>query len=193
MPGTKLNFIFILLFITSLSSVSLGQSKGSVGAMMLFGSGKMGNSTDVLSRSMIYTPVALFAGYNIKKFRLGINYEYNLAGQSEDPASLGNQNIGGKGSSMGLRFDFYDGKQSLGAIYHLSEKYTLDKPTVAGTTAEYEGKMGFSLQYYRQFKNKIGFIFDYTSVDMKSPTANSDDIKWDRIGLGLVFSNFGGK
>lgn len=193
MQSIKPGFIFILIFISAFSSISLGQAKGSVGAMMLFGTGKMGNTTDVLSRSMIYTPVALFAGYNIKKFRLGINYEYNLVGQSEDPASLGNQNIGGKGSSMGLRFDFYDGKQSAGLVYHLSEKYTLDKPTIAGNTAEYEGKMGFSLQYYRQFKNKIGFVLDYTSADMKSPTANSDDIKWDRIGLGLVFSNFGGK
>lgn len=190
MQSAKLIF-FLFLFISSLSSISLGQSKASVGAMMLFGSGKMGNTTDVLSRSMIYTPVALFAGYNIKKLRIGINYEYNLAGQSEDPASLGNQNVSGNGSTMGLRLDYYDGKQSLGAIYHLSEKYTLSKPTVSGDTSEYEGKMGFGIQYYRQFKNKIGFVLDYTSADMKSSAANSDDIKWDRVSLGLVFTNFG--
>lgn len=181
--------VLILVFIFLQSHVLL--AKPTAGAMMLFGTGKMGNSSDVLSRSMIYTPVALFAGFNMKKFRLGINYEYNLAGQSEDPANLGNQNVGGKGSIMGIRFDYYNGIQSAGLIYHMSSKYILDKPTLAGTVADYDGKMGFSLQYYRQIKKKIGFVIDYTSSDMKSSIANTDDIKWDRIGVGLVFTNFG--
>ena len=187
----KIHLISILTstFIVLQSNVLF--AKPTAGAMMLFGTGKMGNSSDVLNRSMIYTPIALFAGLNIKKFRLGINYEYNLAGQSEDPASLGNQNVGGKGSIMGIRFDYYDGTQSAGLVYHMSSKYILDKPTLAGTVADYEGKMGFSLQYYRQIKKKIGFVVDYTSSDMKSSVANTDDIKWDRIGVGLVFTNFG--
>lgn len=191
MQSIKVNFLLILLSIM-FSSVSFGQSKASVGAMMLFGSGKMGNSTDVLNRSMIYTPIALFAGYNIKKFRLGLNYEYNLAGQSEDPVNLGNQNVGGKGAAMGVRFDYYDGKQSFGLIYHLSEKYTLDKPTILGTTADYDGKSGFSLQYYRRLRKKVGIVFDFTTVEMKSSAGNTADIKWDRIGLGIVFTNFPG-
>jgi len=29
---------------------------------------------------------------------------------------------------MGLRLEFYNGKQSAGLIYRLSEKYTLDNP-----------------------------------------------------------------
>lgn len=192
MRNTNLSFVSVLFFMSLISSITFAQTKvgASVGAMVLIGSGKMGNSSDVLSRNMLYTPVALFAGYNIKKFRLGLNYEYNLVGQTDDPATFSNQNVGGKGSAMGVRFDFYDGKQSFGVIYHLSEKYTLDKPTIAGTTADYEGKSGFSLQYYRQFKKKLGFVIDYTTADMKSSAANSDDIQWNRISLGLVFSNF---
>lgn len=185
------NLILILLSFV-LSGAAYAQSKVSVGAMLLFGTGKMGNSTDVLDRSMVYTPIALFAGYNIKKFRLGINYEYNLAGQSEDPANLGNQNVGGKGTAMGLRFDFYDGKQSAGMVYHLSEKYTLDKPTILGTTADYEGKSGFSFQYYRRLRKKVGIVLDYTMVELKSSAGNTADIKFDRIGLGIVFTNFPG-
>ena len=158
--------------------------------MMLFGSGKMGNDSDVLSRSMIYTPVALFAGFNIKKFRLGINYEYNLVGQSDDPAQFGNQNLGGKGSAMGLRFEYYNGKTAAGLIYRLSEKYTLDKPTLSGGVSEYEGKSGFGFQFYRQIKKKIGIVLDYSMGEMKSSAGNSNDIKWDRIGIGLVFTNF---
>ena len=185
------NLILILLSVL-LSGAAFAQSKVSVGAMLLFGTGKMGNNTDVLDRSMVYTPIALFAGYNIKKFRLGINYEYNLAGQSEDPANLGNQNVGGKGTAMGLRFDYYDGKQSAGLIYHMSEKYTLDKPTILGTTADYDGKSGFSFQYYRRLKKKVGIVLDYTMVELKSSAGNTADIKFNRIGLGIVFTNFPG-
>jgi hypothetical protein len=170
---------------------STGRSVGpSIGATLLFGTGKMGNSTDVLERSMIYTPVSLFAGFNIRKIRLALNYEYNLVGQSDDPASYGNQNIGGKGSSIGARIGYYDGKNSFDVIYRASEKYTLDKPTLAGTVADYDGKGGFSIQFYRQLKKRVGFVIDYTSMDMKSNGANSDDIKWNRIGIGLVLTNF---
>ncbi len=191
----QLNIFLVLILTTFISSVSFSQTKPSpsVGAMVLFGSGKMGNSTDVIERSMVFTPIALFAGFNIRKFRLGLNYEYNMAGQSDDPVALGNQNIGGKGSAMGLRLEFYDGKQAFGAVYRLSEKFTLDKPTLSGAVSEYEGKSGFSLQYYRQIKSKIGFVLDYTNSEMKSSTANSGDIKWNRVGLGLVFTNFSGK
>lgn len=191
MRSIKINLILIFVSIV-LSCVSQAQSKVSAGALMLFGSGTMGNSTDVLSRSMIYTPIELFAGYNIKKFRIGFNYEYNLAGQSEDPANLGNQNVGGKGTAMGLRFDYYDGKQSAGLVYHMSEKYTLDKPTILGTTADYDGKSGFSLQYYRQLKKKVGIVLDYTIVELKSSAGNTADIKFNRIGVGIVFTNFAG-
>lgn len=191
MSSIKRNLILTFISIL-LSGAVHAQSKVSVGAMLLFGTGKMGNSTDVLDRSMVYTPIALFAGYNIKKFRLGINYEYNLAGQSEDPANLGNQNVGGKGTAMGLRFDFYDGKQSAGLVYHLSEKYTLDKPTILGTTADYDGKSGFSFQYYRRLRKKVGIVLDYTMVELKSSAGNTADIKFDRIGLGIVFTNFPG-
>lgn len=191
----QLSCAFILLVTLFYSSISFSQAKvgPSVGAMALIGSGKMGNTTDVLSLNMIHTPIALFGGFNMKKFRLGLNYEYNMVGQTDDPSALGNQNIGGKGSSAGVRMGFYNGKHSVDLIYRVMDKYTLDKPTLAGNVAEYEGKMGFSVQYYRQIKKKFGFVIDYTSSEMKSSEANSDDIKWDRISLGVVFSNFTGK
>ena len=164
----------------------------SIGVMALFGQGKMGNDTDVLSRNMIYTPIAVFAGFNIKKFRLGINYEYEMVGQSDDPANFSNQNIGGKGSAPGLRFDYYNGTTSFGLIYRMSEKYTLDKPTLSGATSEYEGKSGFSLQFYTQIKKRIGIVVDYSTGSMKSSAGNSNDLNWIRAAIGLVFTNFAG-
>jgi|GEM_PF-5233721 len=182
----KIFFTLILLF----SSASFAQSKFSAGAMMLFGTGSMGNSTDALSRSMMYTPVVLFAGYNIKKFRIGLNYEYNLAGQTADPSEFSNQNLSGSGSATGLRLEFYNGKQSAGLIYRLSEKYVLTKPTAQGKTSDYDGTSGFGFQYVIRIKNKIGFVIDYTTGSLKSPLSNTADLKWDRVSLGLVFTNF---
>jgi hypothetical protein len=164
----------------------------SIGAMVLFGQGKMGNATDVLKRSMIHTPVAVFAGFNIKKFRLGLNYEYNLVGQSDDPANFSNQNIGGKANAPGVRFDYYNGKTAAGFVYRMSEKYTLDKPTINGLVSEYESKNGFSFQFYTQLRQRLGLVLDYSMGELKSSTGNSDDIKWDRFGVGFVFSNFAG-
>ena len=165
----------------------------SVGAAVMFGQGKMGNDTDVLSRSMLYTPVSVFAGFNIRKYRLGLNYEYNMVGQSDDPANFSNQNIGGKSSAPGLRLEWYDGKTAFGLVYRMNEKYTLDKPTISGAVSEYESKNAFSIQFSRQIKNKIGIVLDYSMGEMKSSAGNSDDIKWDRAAIGIVFSNYKGK
>ncbi len=196
-PVVLLAFIFISLTSLHAHAQRFGRGGGSsvgpsVGAMVMFGQGKTGNDTDVLERSMIHTPIAVFAGFNIRKFRLGINYEYDLIGQSDDPASFSNQNIGGKSSSAGLRFDYYNGTSSFGAVYRLNDKYTLDKPTVSGATSEYEGKSGFSIQYYRQIKKKFGIVLDYSMGEYKSSNGNSNDIKWSRMGIGLVFTNFTG-
>lgn len=192
-------FIFAsILFVSyeaSAQRFSRGGSKGpgpSIGAMVLFGSGKMGNETDVLKRSMIYTPVSVFAGFNIRSFRLGLNYEYNLVGQSDDPANFANQNIGGKGNAPGLRLDYWNGTTAFGLVYRMNEKYTLDKPTVNGSVSEYESKNGYSIQFYRQIRKRIGIVLDYSMGEFKSSAGNSDDIKWDRAGIGIVFTNFTG-
>lgn len=189
----RTRYIVHLIFciaIAFISTKSFAQKRFSGGAMLFLGPGSMGNSTDVASRSMMYTPIALFGGFNMKKFRLGFNYEYNLAGQTADPADVGNQNIGGKGSGMGLRLEYYDGIQSIGVITKLSETYTLDKPTLLGDTASYTGVSGMNLQYYRRFRNNIGFVFDYAIGELKSDKTLTDNIKYDRIGIGLVFTSF---
>lgn len=180
-------FFCISLVITSISQAA---SRFSGGAMVLFGTGSMGNSVDVLSRSMVHTPIGLFGGINIKSFRIGFHYEFNMVGQTADPTTVNNQNIGGKASASGLRLDYYDGKQAVGVIMKMAETYTLDKPTITGDTAIYEGSSSMGIQYYRSFKKKIGFVFDYSMGQLKSSAGLSNDITYDRISLGIVFSNF---
>ncbi len=96
-----------ILAATFFSQESFAQSKFSAGAM-------------------VSTPIELFAGVNFKKFRLGLNYKNNMSGQSADPATItGQQNLSGKGTAIGLRLEYYDGKQSGGLVYRLSDSYAL--------------------------------------------------------------------
>jgi hypothetical protein len=185
----KIHFITTIL-LCLLPLTSFAQKRASVGAMAIFGTGKMGNTTDVLDRAMADTAVGVFAGINIKKFRIGLNYEMNVMGQTANPTEFSNQNIGGKASAAGLRLDFYNGKTAFGLVYRASEKFTLDRPTASGATSVYDGKGGFSIQFYRQLKNRIGIVLDYSMGSYTSPTANTDDLNWSRAGLGLVFTNF---
>ncbi|MBC7420512.1 MAG: hypothetical protein H7328_07255 [Bdellovibrio sp.] len=188
-------FIFSLTVLSTTESFAQKHSGGgsnpkfSIGATVEAGQGKMGNGVDVPDRAMIYTGASVFFGYNIfRKLRLGVNYDYYMAGQSVDPAEVNGQNISGKGSSPGIRIDYYDGKQSFGAIYRLSDTFTLDKATLQGSTAVYKSKSGFQIQYYRQIKKRFGFVIDYTTETFDDSLTNS--VKWDRVGLGIVLTNF---
>ncbi len=193
-PFFKMGAVLVFILTSFAAELAFAQKGGrfSVGAMALIGQGKMGNGADIADRAMTHTPLAVFGGVNFKKFRLGLNYEYYMAGQTVDPAEVGGQNLSGKGTAPGLRLEFYDGKQSFGLIYRLSDTYTLDKPTITGATAVYKSKGGFQVQYYRQIKKRFGFVFDYTTESFDESA--STPVKWDRISLGVVISNFtGGK
>lgn len=176
-----------------------GPSRFSAGVYGLFGTGKMGNggSNDpgfALDRNMLYTSVGLFAGISLKKFRVGLNYEYMMAGQQTEPAEVANTNMSGTGGNVGLRLEYYDGTNAIGAVVHLADTYKLDKTTFAGDSAEYKGgpAKGFSVQYMRRIKNKIGIILDYTTGEYNE-SLTTGPVKWNRMGLGIVFSNFAGK
>lgn len=190
-----------ILFIVTLfvSQFSLAQKGGggsapkfSFGLMALGGTGKMGNGlADAPDRDMFYTPVGLFAGFNLKKFRIGLNYEYMIAGQTTEPSTVANTNLSGTGTSPGLRLEYYDGKNAFGIVYRVSDSFTLDKVTFAGAKATYKGSGGISIQYMRQLKNKIGLVVDYTTETF-SDSLSTGNVKWSRMGLGIVFSNFSG-
>lgn len=192
----KLHYLVTILFVLSclVTTEAFAQSQPgrfSAGAMLMAGKGKMGNGlADAPDRDMTYIPVGLFAGVNFKKFRLGLNYEYMMSSQNTDPVEVANTNTSGTGNSIGLRLEYYDGKNAFGAVYHASTTYTLEKQTAAGVSATYKGT-GFSVQYMRQIKNRFGFVIDYTTGEFTDSLA-SGNIKWDRIGLGIVFSNFAG-
>jgi hypothetical protein len=168
----------------------------SIGIMAMMGYGKMGNgltgSQNAVDRDMIHTPLGIFMGLSIKRVRIGLNYEFSVVGQSTNPASVENTNISGNATAPGARLDYYDGKNTFGVVYRPSSEFKLDKVTFAGDTATYKKGSGFSVQYMRQIKKRMGFIFDYTTEEYKDslPMGN---VKFNRFALGVVFANFPGR
>jgi hypothetical protein len=195
LKSTRLRNVYIILGISLFLSVNAAAAVQG-GLYALFGSGSMGNSTDVLSRAMGYNTVGLFGTFNIKKFkrlekfRLGVNYETTIVGQTAEPSTVSNQNIGGTSSGAGVRLEYYNGKTAFGLIYRMSDKYTMSKPTLNGSTSTYDGTSGFGIQFQRKLKNRIGIVLDYSMGTYNSPTASTDDLTWTRATLGIVFSNF---
>lgn len=182
--------LFILICLTATETFAQNTPpRFSAGAMILAGKGKMGNGTaDAPERDLIFFPLGLFAGVNYKKFRLGLNYEYMMTNQTTDPIDVGNTNTSGAGNSFGTRLEYYDGKQSIGVVYRASTTYNLEKKTISGQSSTYKGS-GFSFQFTRQIKNKFGFVIDYT-METFNDSLSSGNIKYDRIGFGIIFSNF---
>ncbi len=190
-PSFYLLILTAALLMALLPSFALGASGDpgfSAGIMASVGSGPMGNGSDVATRSMLYTPISVFAGYNYRKIRLGLQYENDRAGQTADTPDVSGQDISGSGNAPGVRLDYYDGLQSAGVIYRLNDTYVLNSATIQGANTTYKAQSGFTVQYYRQFRNHFGFVIDYTTEQFNESLANK--IKWTRIGVGLVFTNF---
>lgn len=182
----------LLFTSTSWSQAGASAPRFSIGIYALGATGKMGNGlADAQDRDMLHTPAGLFLGFNMKRFRLGLNYEYNMVGQTADVASVGNTNLTGTSTSPGLRLEYYDGKNAFGAVYRVSDEYKLQKQTFAGTESTYKGSGGFSVQFMRVLKGKVGLIIDYTSQEYKE-SLTTGNVKWSRAGIGIVISNFGG-
>lgn len=188
----------LLILILALPSVSLAQRSAnlSYGIMALFGSGQMGNG-DINNlapdRTMEYFPIAGFIGYNFKKLRLGLNYEYVIVNQTTSPAEVNFTNLSGKESSAGLRIEYYSGKYGFGAILKSGTSYALTKTTGDGNSSTYKAKLGYGIQFTARMRKEIGIVFDYSAAiyDESLPDA---DVKMNRISVGLMLSNFkGGK
>lgn len=193
--GALVFFFSLLTTSKAWSQAGASAPRFSIGIYALGAQGKMGNGLagagNALDRDMLHTPAGLFLGYNMKRFRLGLNYEYNMVGQTTDPAEVGDTNLGGTSTSPGIRLEYYDGKNSFGAVYRMSDEYKLQKQTFAGVESIYKGNGGFSVQFMRVLKGKVGLIIDYTSQEYKE-SLSTGNVKWSRAGIGIVISNFGG-
>ena len=180
-----------ILFISQQAWSQQGPPRFSAGIYALAAQGKMGNGRpDATDRDMLHTPAGIFLGFNMKRFRLGLNYEYNMVGQTADTASVANTNLAGTSTAPGIRLEYYDGKNSFGAVYRLSDEYKLEKATPGGTNSVYKGTGGYSIQFMRQLKGKVGLVLDYSAQEYKD-SLTTGNVKWSRAGIGIVITNFG--
>lgn len=144
-------------------------------------------------RTMQYFPIAAFVGYNVKKLRLGLNYEYVIVNQTTSPSEVNFTNLTGKESNVGLRVEYYSGKYGFGLILKPSTNYTLTKTTGNGLSSAYSSKLGYGVQFTAQLRKEIGLVFDYSAATYDESLSDAD-VTMNRISLGLILSNFkGGK
>ena len=162
----------------------------SAGFIVMGGQGRMGNSLiDAENRDMNHMPVQIFFGFRVSKFRFALNAEYSKVSQSTDPLEVGNTNIAGTGLAIGPRLEYYDGLQSFGVFYRASDSYRLDRPDINNEQHEYKSSSGVGVQYTRRFAGRLGIVIDYTKETF-TESLNTKNINWDRIGIGLIYSNF---
>ncbi len=160
------------------------------GISILGGEGKMGNgSFDAPSRDMQYTTIQGFTGFRVSYFRFSIAAEIMKAAQVDDALEFSNTNIGGLGFGYGPKIDFYDGRYSIGFIYKANNAYALDKKDINGVSQMYKANSGFNFQVSRRITPRYGVIIDYAQETFNDSLVTRN-IKWDRISIGLIISNF---
>lgn len=160
------------------------------GFALIGGQGKMGNDlADAPSRDLFFMPIQVFMGFRFGKFRLCAEAEYMQVSQSTDAAEVANTNTSGSGVAYGPRLDYYDGKQSFGVFYRTSDTYRLDKPDINNVNQEYKASSGYTLQYTRRLFGRLGIVLDYSQEEF-TQSLTTANIKWNRAGIGIIFSNF---
>jgi len=160
--------------------------------MAMFGSGQMGNgdlNNLAPDRTMEYFPIAAFFGYNYKKLRLGLNYEYVIVNQATSPAEVNFTNLTGKESNAGIRVEYFNGKYSGGIILKPSNDFKLTKTTGDGASSAYKSKFGYGVQITAQLRKEIGLVVDYSATQYDESLSDAD-VSMNRFSVGLVLSNF---
>lgn len=114
--------------------------------------GKTGNSTNTPVRNMIYTPGDIFVGYRRKRLRIGVDFQYEVYGQTDDPASFSNQNLEGTSLSAGLEAQyFFSLRWGMGLKYTAWNKLSLDTSAANGQSFSYINGTGWTLKLIRNF------------------------------------------
>ena len=184
------NIILYLFFISIVTVQANAQKrKGVWGVQLGVAAGELGNTTDVLSRSMAYTPVGFYGGFLHKQFKLSFELDYILVAQTAPVINLNNQNISGTEISGGVRIDYFKNKNHFGLIYRPFDRLTLDMKTNQGTESVYSGN-SIELIYSRQIKNKFGLFINIRQGHLKSDFGYSDDFDLIQYGAGLILFNY---
>lgn len=159
------------------------------GILSAFGQGQMGNDTAIApDRNMDFTFYQAFLGFRLSNYRFSAVAEYAYVIQTTHVEDVANTNLKGQNFAYGPKFEYYDGKQSIGFIYRLKSTYDLKKLDVNNNKHYYSSQTGFNIQYTRRVKDNLGFAIDYAREEYGHSLP--DKVKWDRLSIGIVFSNF---
>lgn len=155
----------------------------------LFGQGQMGNAkANSPNRNMDFTTYQAFLGFRVSNYRFSAVGEYSYVAQKTNVEAVANTNLSGQSLSYGPKIEYYDGKESIGFIYRLNSNFRLNKLDANNNRQYYASKTGINIQYTRRLKNNLGIVIDYAREEYGRSLP--DKIRWDRISIGFVISNF---
>lgn len=162
----------------------------SAGFSLIGAQGTMGNGlADAPDRDLYFYPVQLFVGARMGPIRLSAVAEYMRGSQITLAPEVADTNVTGSGVAFGPRLDYYNGVQSFGVFYRASDTYSLEKPDINAANQKYKSTSGYTIQYTRRIKGRLGFALDY-SQETFTESLDTGNVKWSRTGFGLIYSNF---
>src|SRR4051812_6270092 len=103
--GLLFSFMSItqVLFAEEAKQESSSENRFGVQGGLLLGLGTMSNNSgNIPSRAMNILALEALPGYRFGNWMPGLYLQYGLVGQSADPATVSNQNLGGAGYLIGI-------------------------------------------------------------------------------------------
>lgn len=165
-----------------------------------FGLGSAYNtSTSIPSRAINGAEIYALPGYRINQWMIGALIGYEFVGQTADPSTVSNQNVGGSGYSVGLAATYDVAKFNFGLSWDILSSYTLSTNASGGQSSIYTAPLPLSfhvLANYRVLENHpewlVGLFMKLTSYSTSSLGGTSVDVSSNKFttllyGVGITY------
>lgn len=128
-----------------------------------------------------------FSGFSFKGKPTA--YKSNNKIMSAGFSIIGAQGTMGNGLDDAPDRDMYFYPVQLFVGVRMSDSYRLEKPDINDNLQAYKATAGYTAQYTRRLRGRLGFVLDYSQEEF-SESLDTGPVKWTRTGFGLIFSNF---
>lgn len=196
----KYNFLKIIIFISLISNMAYAASASEGGKKLvlfelygLFGFGAAKTATDISTPVITSANLGIGLGVNIRKFSLGVSFDYRSLMQTSDvEPTVGNRRgtfISPLSFFVKLNFD----NVKFGLMLINSGKYDFVNTTTTGQTLSYTKPSGFRFNVNFKKINKVEPTVFYESVAFSEkeldgvPSAATNNLQYSNYGVGVRY------
>jgi hypothetical protein len=146
------------------------------------------NSGSIPSRAMNILSLRALPGYRLGRWMPGLYLDYHFVGQTAEPSSVSNQNLGGAGYLVGLGGTFDWNKFNFLLAVNFYGSYTLSTQAFGGQTSVYSAPLGFvAMANYQVLKNYpdwlAGLFVQSTAYSTSTLGGTSVDVSSNKLTL----------